>query len=223
MRSNFVPIFIGIILILNLSVVFGAKKNMFVFNGKIGFFTGDVTVNGQPAKIDAPVLSGSIVKTGKDSECEIIFNEKNIIHIIENSEITLDITETHKILNINSGGIACILKNLNPFKKKNNSAFIVETAVSVASVRGTTFFIKAEDETNTYICDCNGIVNLSGKNGTNITQIKSSHHKAFRYTKTDSGITYEPAGLLYHNDQTLDQIAGKIGVKIDWAKVDKGK
>ena len=200
-----------------LSSMSGSKSN---FDGKIIFISGNVTINGETAYIDEPVFEKSEIVTGKDSACEIVFNKKNIIHIIENSDIEMDMSGNIKNLNIKSGGGGNVLKNLPHSSSGNADLFRVHTSTAALAVRGTTFFIKVEDNDNTYVCICNGIATLSDSEGINPVIIKSAHHSDLRFSRTAAGIVYTKAGLLYHDDKSVNLIAAKIGVKINWSKPD---
>ncbi|MCL5019194.1 MAG: FecR family protein [Patescibacteria group bacterium] len=203
-----------------------------VFQGKVLLTVGDVQIDGAAGQTGATVFSNSIIKTGKDSSCEIIFDEKNILRILDNSLVTLDMQNLRKILKIQSGGLETVVKNLKKSKDSSLPPFEVQTATAVAAVRGTTFYIRVLNDSNTAFCDCNGVVSLANPGETNLQIVESSHHTGFVLTSGTDGYQVIPAKITYkddaelkklagHNDQEMEDLAGKIGVKIDWNTVDR--
>ncbi len=191
------------------------------FSASVSYFTGDVLINGEAVKAGQSLPAVFVIRTGTNSVCEIIFNDKNILHFTENCDATLDLASPLKSISLRNGGMGSVLKGLNPSKNGDAPLFKIETSTAAAAVRGTTFFVQVEDETNTYICDCNGVLDMSDEAGKNTMKIESAHHKAFRFGKSEKGSYYENAGLLYHDDPGVNDLAKKIGVTIDWTKPDK--
>jgi hypothetical protein len=46
--------------------------------------------------------------------------------------------------------------------------------------------------------------------------------QAFHFRRTLAGITSEEAGMLHHDDQAVDELAARIGVRIDWSRPGRG-
>jgi hypothetical protein len=86
-------------------------------------------------------------------------------------------------------------------------------------VRGTSFFVKA-DADSTYVCVCNGVVTVRDEKNSNAEEVKAKHHVARLLTKTENGTVITPAKMLYHTDKDIENVAEKIGYKIDWDKID---
>src|SRR5690606_20553746 len=63
----------------------------------------------------------------------------------------------------------------------SGSDFEVETNNAVAGVRGTVFYTEAQSEHKTYICACDGTVEITGKGKNKVQKTPSSEmgHKAF--------------------------------------------
>ncbi len=113
-----------------------------------------------------------------------------------------------------------MLKNLvktGPGEK----SFYVRTATATAGVRGTSFFMKVEDPTTTYVCLCNGVLRLD--DGTQVTglDLEAAHHASYRVINKDGTPTLEKAPMLYHDDASMQSLASKIGYTIDWTTVDR--
>ncbi len=223
-------IFIVFLLIL---AVFSCSKKVSTesFSGKILLTAGSVLVNDTPASVDSDVPADSTITTGKDSICEIVFNGKNIIHILENSSIKLNMLQEQKGIKIKSGGLEAVVKNLG-YAKDGLPPFKVETETAVAAVRGTTFYVRAIDSSNTVVCACNGVVALGNPGQTNLETVESRHHTGFVFISGTNGLSFREVKLKYkndaelkkivgHNNRDMEELAAKIGVKIDWRHVDR--
>ena len=219
-KNNFTVIFIIILGLLFYLLTACSTNSVESGNGKIIFLVGKVILNNVQAKIGDAIMPDSKIITEENSSCDIVFSDKNIIHIGEKSDVVLNITEKLKKIKLNSGFIVNILKNLEKLANSMLTSYTVETSTAVAGVRGTSFFVKVEDPNNTYICDCNGIIETQNINGSEKKQIAAKHHQAVRFTKTEKGIILGSAPMLYHTDQDLEALASKINVNINWTKID---
>jgi hypothetical protein len=80
--------------------------------------------------------------------------------------------------------------------------------------------MKVEDPKSTYFCTCNGTIALKGHELSEQV-VSAQHHAGSRFVVNDQGkIESKPAGMDYHDDASLEELASKIGVKIDWSKLD---
>lgn len=189
--------------------------------GKIIFVSGDVRVDGKVAEAGMVVESGSTLKTGENSISEIVFDEKNILKIFENSETILDFTAKTKGIYLKTGAIASVVKRLIRFADLKKYRYAVRTPTAVAGVRGTSFYVRVENSDSTYICCCNGVICLEDSTGEDLRQIEASHHNAVRLKRIEDRVLMSPEGLLYHTDQGIERLAEKINVRIDWKKIDR--
>ncbi len=190
------------------------------FMPKVMSYSGEVTVDGKSAHKDLAVRDGAVVRTGDASFCNIVFMEKNVIRVMEKSEVVVSISDEKKYLDLRSGAVAHVLKKLAGPGKRESELFRVTTPTATASVRGTVFFVKVESPDRTYVCDCNGVITITGPNGAGRKKIEAAHHKAYTLMKTGSGIDVREAGLLYHDDCGTEKLAETVGFVIDWNLVD---
>ncbi len=218
MRSK-ISFFIVMYLSVSAAVLFGGgssedKTVSVPFSGKISYMTGNVLLNGSEAETGLPVNSGDVVETFEDSFCELIFNERNIIRVESGS--ILEIAENDFIdFSLHKGSVGVVADKLGKIGKSYEK-LVLKTSTSVLGVRGTLFFVKVEDSSNTYICICQGKANTYKKGRSDKKKIKSVHHKAVRYTKTGEGIVESAAPLLYHDDASMELLASKIGIEVEW-------
>lgn len=198
-------------------------------DGKIISLSGEVFVDSKKAEQNSIVKPGAKIKTGPNSSCEIIFSDKSIIKIYEKSEAVMDLSSPSKSLNLISGAVASVVKNLGKIAANREYNYMVTTPTSVAGIRGTSFFVKAEDENETDICVCNGVVDLKDSEGKNRNIVEAAHHKGLRFARDEKGIHFSEIHLSElekpcfqdHTDKEMESIAKKVNVKIDWTKPDK--
>jgi len=188
----------------------------------IVYVEGDVTVNGRPASVGDQVLPGATIKTEPDAVCEVVFNRKNIVHITGNTVLTFDAQVLSRGATLQRGAIGMVLRNLGPFgNAPGELRFRIKTSTTVAGVRGTCFFVKVEDDNNTFVCCCNGSLHLEGASGEFTQNIAGSHHREVRVTRSGTGTSVSAAPLLYHTDADVEAVAARIGETIDWTKIDR--
>jgi len=188
--------------------------------GEISYLEGSVTIDAAPASIGDLVPFGATVRTDKDSYCEITFRERNVIHLGELTSLVFNPGNLQVGSVLQQGSLALVLKN---FVKggTGDMSFFVRTPTATAGVRGTSFFMKVEDPTTTYVCLCNGVLRLD--DGTLVTgiDIEAAHHASYRVTDKGGSVSIDKAPMLYHTDQDMETLAGKIGYTIDWTRVDR--
>jgi hypothetical protein len=210
------------VLVLLLSVSCGAAFS--ADKASIVYIEGDVSMNGSPAAVGDEVMPGAVLATARDSLCQIVFNQKNIVHMAAGTTLRFDGKALSLGATLQKGAVAMVLRNLNPFISANPAdvlRFTIRTSTAVAGVRGTCFFVAVEDENNTYVCACNGAIHLEGSGGQFTQNLASSHHEELRVTRSASGISVRAAPLLYHTDGDVEAIAARIDEKIDWTRIDR--
>jgi ferric-dicitrate binding protein FerR (iron transport regulator) len=190
-------------------------------SARVDYVNGEVTIDGAAAEPGATIKPAFTVVTGASSSCGIVFDEKNILHIDENTDATIDLSTDIRTVNLRRGMLACALRKLARIASRDQEAFRVATDSAVAGVRGTVFLAKVEDETRTYLCDCNGVLDMRDSGGGNAHRVEAAHHKAYRFTRSGDTFASAEAGLEYHTDQMMELGLARIGETIDWTKVGK--
>ncbi|TAL32704.1 MAG: hypothetical protein EPN93_15470 [Spirochaetes bacterium] len=183
--------------------------------GTITIAVGEVTVNGKLAKANDTVKFGDVIETKKDAKCRIIVDGQNVIETWKESLLVFKLTQGDGLLELKSGSMGALLKNLKKVKE-----FRVTTQTVAAGIRGTAFCINAETPDKTYTCTCNGKVAYKAEGQGKETVISAAHHKAAYYERVDGKIKDKEAGMLYHTDAKMEELASSIGVKIDWGKAE---
>lgn len=96
MRSNFIKKGFLIISLLTFVGTAGAAQS----GGRLVTTSGQVLVNGKPAKAGDTVPAGAKIETAKGASASIIFTNETVVNITSNSEITVD-GASGKSVNIN--------------------------------------------------------------------------------------------------------------------------
>ncbi|MFH0976811.1 MAG: FecR family protein [Spirochaetota bacterium] len=209
----------GCLFILSIFSLSCSKKDDSSINARISDFVGKVLISGSAdIKTGRAIIFGDIIETGEKSSCDILINEKNILKINQNTRLVFNISSESNVLQVETGWFAAITKQ--PFTKQMH--YIIKSPTLVAAVRGTSFCMKVENPQSTYFCVCNGSIELKEPDDKTGDIVVSAHHSARRYIKGKDGkITIEKnPGLLYHNDQGIEDMAKKINVTIDWKQPD---
>lgn len=184
--------------------------------GQIEYLEGNVELNGAFADIGAQVEVGDIIRTGSDGFAEVVFNRRNIFRIGANTRATLRLTDSRPGIDLDRGSVTAVFERLQRIGG-NNPSFEIRTPTAVGGVRGTSFFVKVESPNSTYVCACNGTlqVPLQGSTSLNIT---GTHHRAYRFVKNERGeADVSTAALEHHGDEDLESLAEKIDHEIPWS------
>lgn len=183
-------------------------------DGTLTYLEGDVSVNGKEADLGMTVLSGSVLETGGNGYCEVEFLNGNIFRIEADSLLKMNLEPDHSSLELEKGSIGALFTKLD--KLTGNLPFEVKTPSTTAGIRGTAFYIRIENPESTYFCVCNGSVYGESVDGEAGDLLQAGRHKAVRFIGNNGSYTMESAPLLYHDDDSMDELANKIGVNIPW-------
>lgn len=187
-------------------------------SGTIIFADGDVTANGRFAET-GDVLSGPVVlKTGRGAVLEVIFGGKNIFRLGADTVARVDFSVLKKTVTLEKGAFTSVLKKLALIS--GESSFVLKTPTVNAGVRGTSFHVIT-DETRTYFCTCNGSVDLEDPKGANEVVLTNAHHGSRIYTRgADGTVQVASGGLEGHTDASVETLAQRIAVSVDWSQPD---
>lgn len=194
-----------------------------VFEGTLLYSEGVITMDGQAIEIGTKVTDGALIQTDSNGTAEIVFGTKNIIKMGPSTSIKLELAKLNSVVSIEKGTITAVLRKLN---KLDGGGLSVKTPSAVAGVRGTSFFVRVKpEEKETYVCICNGRINLALKDGTQSMVKEANHHDGTVFTGEGNDITIKKQGAGFdhgHTDKDLENLAAKIGEKMDWATNEAG-
>ena len=192
----------------------GSREEPAAVTGVVEYFDGEVLVNGEPADFGTPVEFGAIVETGEASYCEIVFDQKNIFRVMESTIAEVRLAPANPEILIKKGSFAAFFSKLAILTREE--PLRVRTQTAIAGVRGTAFFVKIVDDDTTYVCICNGELDMEYPDGSDAGAISSGHHKAYYYRRSGDDVRIESAPLLYHDDKGMEALADRIGERVGW-------
>lgn len=185
----------------------------------VSYLEGSVTIDGANAQIGDAVPLGAVVTTASASLVEIEFSTRNAIRLSESTTLVFNPRNLQTGSELRQGALTMVLKRIST--GANGEGFVVRTPSAVAGVRGTSFFLKVESPTSTYVCACNGVVQVLGPDGSQLKELVGNHHAGARIQSAGGAPQLSDAPLLYHTDADLEKVAADVGYTIDWSAVDR--
>ena len=141
-----------------------AQQPAEIRTGTVTYEIGDVTTketsDWHPVTVGDSVAESTVVKTAKDSICEIQFGQIGIIHIAENTTLVLQtvvVTKVHKSTDLELLGGSVTAKVT---KLAGDDHFQVRTDTVICGVRGTRFNIGKYVDDTTSVAVAEGAVAL---------------------------------------------------------------
>lgn len=189
-----------------------------ITSGRVDYFDGDVTVNGEAAELGLALKTGDTIATGAASAADIVFGERNIFRLEENTTVRLTLETARQGVRLERGTFAAVFDELVTAGSGKNDGFLLETNTAVAAVRGTTFFVKVESEDSTFICTCHGSLSLDPTDGPSPFTVTNYRHEAYRFRRSGDQVVVEPEIDLYHSSEELNRLGDRIGVTIPWGE-----
>ncbi len=183
----------------------------------VAYVEGDVAVNGSAVELGDTLERTFTVQTGAGARLDIVFDEQNVLSVSQNARAYVDLSSVAPQIRVDRGGFTSVLKKLE--KLAGRDSFNISTGQAVLGVRGTSFCVWV-DATSTYVCACNGTVRTVDAKGSHEETLASAHHVARTYSMVNGAISVESAGMLYHDDDSVQSVASRIGYTIDWTKID---
>lgn len=213
MRKYFFGIFIVLVMIIGVSSCKPPKKEEKQNTAKVVFLKGDVVVNKAPVQIGDTIKQGDVIETSNKSLIHLQLDKKTMIKLNANSRLVYKIPK-ESTLQLDKGWMSGITKR----KFTDSGQYYIRTPTASAAVRGTSYCLKVENPKSTYFCTCNGTIHQHGAGDeAHAETVTAAHHAARRFIQQDDGsIKTEKAGLEYHNDADIEELAKSIGEKINW-------
>ncbi len=186
-------------------------------SGRVVFVDGEVTANGK-ATVEGALLTGPVVlKTGKASLLEVVFDDRNVFRLGANTTVKVDFSKLAKTVTVENGAFSSVLKKLAAVA--GSPAFVLKTRTASAGVRGTSFHVEVLGD-RTYFCTCNGEVEVADAKGKQAVTLTNAHHGSRVFTLSKGKIAVAEGGLEGHDDASMETLAQRIAVAIDWTKPD---
>ncbi|MBI5595727.1 MAG: FecR domain-containing protein [Elusimicrobia bacterium] len=103
-------------------------------------------------------------------------------------------------LTLSGGGLLSVLPRLK-------GRYAVATPVAVAAVRGTEFYIAVRKDGGTYLCLCEGAVEVTGGKGVKYSQrFEAKHHLPAVFAHEGKTLKRSEAPMLEHQDADIEAL-----------------
>ena len=166
-------------------------------------YSGEVNVNGKPARVGMPIVPGDTVVTGADGEAIYVIGLN--AHLQRSgSRVSFGGSAAAGVLHIISGRL------LSVFAQGTHS---IMTPTATIGIRGTGCYIEAEAE-RVYFCLCYGEAELTPTVSPEEREIyRSRHHDRPLYIYSDMKMPKMavPADVINHSDEELTLLEALVG------------
>ena len=171
--------------------------------GRISYVSGEVFLNDRLVVEGALVSKGDVVRTGPRSEAEIEIRDSAVFSVRENTTVEVGDVLASPTLRVRKGWFLIIVRKGVPFK--------VFTPTVLAGVRGTVFFFEVSGDDSTYLCNCNGRLELFDvEKGELLRTFSSRYHTALDIEREGGTVSMEKALMHYHEDEDILRMAGRF-------------
>lgn len=209
-------VFVG--LLLGVAVPAAAQTGSSRLVGIVEFVQGDVSIDGRPADFGQEVPLGAWVQCGPSSRVDIVFDSVNVFRLGENTVAEINIGRERQDISLRFGTLAAVFDRVR--KIGGQEAIRVRTPTAVGAVRGTAFFYKVINSTETYVCTCNGTIEWDDTHGDHPFTVSAPNHEAYLFTDTGDGIAVTQSELLYHSSDALDDVAAVVDITVPWGSLE---
>ncbi|HKJ85165.1 MAG TPA: FecR domain-containing protein [Spirochaetia bacterium] len=206
---------IALLLLVGMASVIGAQTGSGL--GTIEFLQGDVRVNGRPADFGLQVAVGDWIQTGPNAAADIVFDRANVFRLGPNTVARLNLGASRQEVDLKFGSMSAVFDRVRTLSGRGT--FDVRTPTTVGGVRGTSFFFRVIDGETTYVCTCNGTLELSPFGRDSFLESATRHSAYFFRQAEDGSVTVERGTEAYHSTESLNRIADSIGVSIPWGEL----
>ena len=172
--------------------------------------SGDVRINGQPAKKGDEVQPGDVCSTGADGSCTIVIGHHSYL-LREDSVVEFYREHFEEGLEKDLSGeirlfAGALLSVFAPTKTD------IVTPMATIGIRGTACYVSVE-KGRTYACVCYGGADLkSAQSGELLETVSTKHHDSPRYIyEADAPQKIEKAPVIDHTDAELRMLEALVG------------
>ena len=164
-------------------------------------FTGEVKVNGQPAREGMPINPGDTITTGSNSQAIYVIGNDAYLQR-DNSTVSLTGDALKNGLRILNG------KLLSVFGKGDKQ---IQTSTATIGIRGTGCYIEA-DAAKVYFCLCYGKAEIASVEDPAHTEtIETHYHDHPVYLNAQGEKMMVPASVINHTDSELILLESLVG------------
>jgi hypothetical protein len=190
-------------------ILFFATTSTLAQETKVQFILGQATIKKtlnqkewQPLKVNEQVPDKAVIKTGRDSRCELLLANGSVVKLFDNAMLQVTATETQA--KPETSLFALIGNFFFKIKRAATADFIVKSPTSLTAIRGTEFSLK-NTRTTSEIRVKSGSVQFGDKNGANPVTINTGQ----KSLSTQSGSPSAPVIMSSKELAELNQLAGE--------------
>ena len=172
---------------------------------------GDARLNGARLLPQQTIQTGDEITTGPDTSL-IFVGGNSAFKVRQNSRLSVergDSLNTVSLLRMLSGAVVSVWGS-GPRRQ-------IVTPTVTAGIRGTGVYteIFANQDNQTYFCNCYGTVDLS--NGPDALTSRASYHQSFwGEVRPKEGRYLTPAAAINHGDEELETLARLVSQRTAW-------
>lgn len=145
-----------------IAIVILIQISIFALEAKITKIKGQVTVGNMLARVGMVLEEGQVIHAKGKKSFFIVEYNNGTRYMMRNGQLKIEKIETgESILRLINGTIFSSVKKSQNGKKPK---FKVMTKTATLGVRGTKFFVSEYDK-ESYLCVCEGVVNVTNKMG----------------------------------------------------------
>ncbi len=170
--------------------------------GGIRRISGDVRLNGKPAKVDQAVLPGDTIATGARSE--VLYVMANNAYLMRDHSVIQFVQEgAVGVMRLITGKVLAVF---GPGPKR------LETPLATIGIRGTACYLETM-QTKLYFCLCYGTADIQPlADAAQARSLTTQHHDAPLYIGSEAGTPLlEAAPIKNHRDMELILLEETVG------------
>jgi len=157
---------------------------------------------------------GSVIREGdllesKGESYRLQISETVILDVQYKSRLRFYSKDGITYVDLREGGLAAVI---NSAIRPNKLQFI--TPAGNIIVNGTIFYTRVLSPEETYVCICEGEIELSMKEHSQV--VKATHHGAYTMGRKENAEKILPDIMKYHQDPLLEEMAESIHYKFKW-------
>lgn len=165
-------------------------------------FSGEVTINGQPARPRMTISAGDRIVTGNNAQAIYIIGSDAYLQRADSAVQVIEDNATRRVLRILQGRL------MGVFGKGEKS---LQTPTATIGIRGTACYIEAS-AAQVYFCLCYGEAEIRAPGETAILEtIATTYHDHPLYLNADRQRMMVPARVINHTDAELILLESLVG------------
>lgn len=174
------------------SEAFAAKPPSFTVASVEG---GVLTLKGKPVAVGEVLRDGAVVRLDA-GRAVLDLGDEGRLKLTGPAEFKVG----PRAFTLLRGALLSVLPRLR-------GAFSVGTPIAVAAVRGTDFFVEAREDGRTYLCLCDGVLEVTGKPGSGYRKaVRSNHHGSYIFSQHGKRLDRGPWKMEGHTDGDIGEL-----------------